>query len=99
MLNFDFLEKALKIFPHHILHMIFQEKCFSCDILLTDQISLSQLGNMCIAVVYFPGCDVKNFEISLIKPFFYMTKKSRQNFEYLENKSSRVFICQKLSQT
>ena len=32
--------------------------------------------------------DVKNFEINLIFPiklFFYMTKKSRQKFKYLEN--------------
>ena len=38
----------------------------------------------------FPGCDVVNFEINLIfliKPFFYMTKKSRQKFRYLENEN------------
>ena len=23
------------------------------------------LGNMCIAIVYFPGCDVMDFEINL----------------------------------
>ena len=37
------------------------------------------------------GCGVINFEINLvfqIKPFFYMTKKSRQKFKYLENKTS-----------
>ena len=27
---------------------------------------LEILGNMCIAIVYFPGCDVKDFEINLI---------------------------------
>ena len=39
----------------------------------------------------FPGCDVINFEINLIfliKPSFYMTKTSRQKFEYLENEKS-----------
>ena len=41
MLSFDFLETGLGIFPAHILCMIFQEKCFSCCVLLTDQISLS----------------------------------------------------------
>ena len=49
---------------------------------------LEILGNMCIAIVWFPGCDVINFEISLIfliKPFFYMTGKLRQKFKYLEN--------------
>ena len=41
-----------------------------------------------IAVVCFPDFDVINFEINLIfltKPFFYMTKRSRQKFKYLEN--------------
>ena len=39
---------------------------------------------------YIPGCDVINFEINfifLIKPFFYMTKKSRQKFKYLEKEN------------
>ena len=76
MFNFDFLEKR-------------QEKCLSCYILLTDQISLSLLleifGNMCIAISYFPGFAVKNFEINLmflIKLFCYMTKKLRQKFSW-----------------
>ena len=49
------------------------------------------LGNVCIAIVCFPGCDVINFEMNLIfliKPFFYMTEKSRQKFKYLENENS-----------
>ena len=36
---------------------------------------LKILGNMCIAIVCFPGCDIINFEIDLIfsiTPFFYM---------------------------
>ena len=37
IIKFDFSEKGL--FLHHILCMIFQEECFSCYILLTDQIS------------------------------------------------------------
>ena len=41
MVNFNFPEKGLGLVFHHILWMIFQEKCFSCYILLTDQISLS----------------------------------------------------------
>ena len=40
MLNFDFLKKVFEYFLHHILCMIFQEKCFSSYILLADQISL-----------------------------------------------------------
>ena len=41
------------------------------------------------AIVCFPGCDVINFEINfifLIKPFSYITNKSRQKFKYLQNK-------------
>ena len=90
MLKFDFSEKDL----HHILCMIFQEKCFSCYIL---------------------GCDVINLEIIfiiLIKPFFYMAKKSIQQSKFVEKENSfqgeiksifhhfkGLFICQKLSQT
>ena len=46
---------------------------------------------MCISIVCFPCCDVVSFEINfifLIKPFSYMTKKSRQKFKYLENEKS-----------
>ena len=49
------------------------------------------MGYMCIAIVCFPGCDVIYVEINLIfliKPFFYMTEKSRQKFKYFENKKS-----------
>ena len=48
-------------------------------------------GNACIAIACFSGCDVINFEINLIfliKSFFYMTKKSRQIFKYLEKEKS-----------
>ena len=43
---------------------------------------LKILGNMCIAI--------ENFEINLIliKLFFYMIKKSKEKFEYLENDNS-----------
>ena len=52
---------------------------------------LETLGNMCIAIVFVPGCNVINLEISLIfliTPFFYITKKSRQKFKYLDNRKS-----------
>ena len=74
--------------PFVILCMIFQEKCFSYYILLTDQVSfflslpLEILGNMCIAILP-PGCDVINIGIKLmylIKSFFNMIKKSRQKY-------------------
>ena len=58
MLNFGFLDKGLGIISQHILCMIFQQKCSSCYIVLTGQISLSGclllleiLGNICIAIV------------------------------------------------
>ena len=85
---YDFLGKILTI-------SIFQ------IFLLTDQISLSDClyclrfwdipDILCITSVCLPGCDVINFEINLIfliKSFFYMTKKSRQKFKYLDNKKS-----------
>ena len=43
----------------------------------------------CIPIVCFSGCDVMNFQIDLIfliKPFFYMTKKSRQKLKALRTK-------------
>ena len=67
-------------FLHHILCVIFQEKCFSCYILLTDQTSLSDCLKFWIVLA---GCDVIK-EISLIflnKPIWYMTKTSRQKLK------------------
>ena len=79
--------------------MIFEEKCFSSYILLTDQASnlpdcllvLEMLGNMCIAIICFLICEVMNFEINLsilIKPFSYMIKKSGQKLKHLKNKKN-----------
>ena len=59
MVNFHFVENGSGIVFDHILCTTFQEKCFSCNIIL---------------IICFLGCDVINFEIE-IKPFFYMTKK------------------------
>ena len=85
--------------------LLFKKKCSSCYILLTDQMPLADcillleiLGNICIAMVCFPGCDIINFEINLIfliKLFFYLTKMSRQKFKYLEIEKSfldEIFI-------
>ena len=97
-LNFDFLEKGLEIIssPHFendfsrktvlILHSI-NWLNFIFWLFLRPEI----LANMFIEIVCWPGCDVTNFEINLIfliKPFLYMTKKSRQKLKYLENKKS-----------
>ena len=40
---------------------------------------------MSIAIVFFSGCDIINFEFTLnfiIRPFFYMTKNSKQTFNF-----------------
>ena len=88
--------------------------------LLTDQISLSvclyflKYWTICVLQLFVSQADI-NFEVNpifLTKPFFYVTKNSRQKFKYLENEEGflneiksvfhhfyRVFICQKLSQT
>ena len=63
MLNFDFLEKVLgKVFPPHFV-MIFQEKCLSCYILLTDQNSLPDCLHflrywaICVLHEFVSGCE------------------------------------------
>ena len=98
MLNFDFSQKGLELVsPSHFMYD-FSRKIF----LMLHSINwpnfiawlpslLEIFGSMCVAIVCFPGCEVINFEITLIfliKPFFYLAKKSRQKFKYLENKKS-----------
>ena len=102
MLIFEFLQKSLRIVspPHIMLNS--SRKTFLNYILLTYQVYMFDCfekylrkilckisGHMCVAIVSFSGCDFMNFEtnvIFLMKPFFYMTKKSRQKLKYLENK-------------
>ena len=65
--------------------MIFHQKCFSCYILLTDQISLSDpllleiLGDMCMAILCFSVCDVINLD-SLI--FLIALRENCPNTEF-----------------
>ena len=95
MLKFSFLEKGLEIgSPPHFLYN-FSRKVFLIlnsinlpDIIVCLLFHFEILANMCIIIICFPGRDIINFEINLIKLFFYMTKKSRQKFKYLENKKS-----------
>ena len=55
MLNFDFLEKGLGKVSHPNF-VIFQEKCFSCYLLLTDEVAFTSWDiDICIAIVCFPG--------------------------------------------
>ena len=52
---------------------------------------LEILGYMCIVIICCPVCDVIYFQINLsflIKPFFYITKKSGQKCKYLKNEKS-----------
>ena len=73
---------------------MFEEKYFSCYILLIDRISLSRslpllceiLGNMSIAIVCKPSCAVMNFEVNLIfliKPFFIHDQNAVTNLNIL----------------
>ena len=60
----------------NIPHVIF----YQLIIIISLPLLLEMLGNMCIVLVCFPGCDIINFEINLgflIKPFSYMTKEVR----------------------
>ena len=46
----------------------------------TDKFSLNTPLNMCIAIVFLPGCDVINFEINptyVIKLYFLYDQKSK----------------------
>ena len=81
--------------------MIFEEKYFSRYILLTDWVSLPgclyflRYWAMCIVFICCTVCDIMNFEINLdllIKPFFYITKKSRQKCKYPKNKHFSSFL-------
>ena len=115
MFNFDFLEKGLGVVSRP--HFVYDFSRKMCPMLHTFNLPnfiiwmpllLEILGSMCIVIVFLPDCDVINFEINfifLIKPFFYMTKKSRQNLNILREKRAffhhfeRAFSWQKLSQT
>ena len=96
--QFSFLEKSLAIVPPPQFGCDFSRKM----LLMLYSINLPTLivwlplvfeilCNICVAIVFFPCCYVLNFKMNLIFPvklFFCMNKKSRQEFEYLENKKS-----------
>ena len=80
MLNFDFLEKGLGIVsPPHFVYDV-SRKIFlmlysinSPDFIVWLSLPLEILGNMCIGIVCFPGCNIINFKVIsvfLIKSFF-----------------------------
>ena len=86
MLNFDFLDKGPEIasLPHFVYD--FSTKMLLMlysinwpNLIVWLPLLLEILGNMCIAIVYYPGCDVMGFEINLIfliEPFFLPDHKS-----------------------
>ena len=94
MLNFDSLEKCLNKFSttfcvwfskKNIFHVIFYQLTkFHCLIAFTSW----NIGQYVYCSCLLTRVWRHNFEIKLIfliKPFFYMTKKSRQKFKYREN--------------
>ena len=96
MLNFDFRRKGLEIvFPPRLANdfsrnMLFMLYSINWPIFI-GWLLLEILGNMCITNIWFQGYDVINSEaklIILIKIFLFMTKKSSEKFNYLENKNS-----------
>ena len=85
MLNFDILDKDLEIVaPAHFVYD-FSTKMFLMsysinwpNFIVWLPLLLEILGNMCIAIVCWPGCDVMDFEIKfifLIKPLFLHDQK------------------------
>ena len=96
MLNFDFIRKGLEIvFPPRLANdfsrnMLLMLYYINWPIFI-GWLLLEILGNMCITNIWFQGYDVINSEaklIFLIKIFLFMTKKSSEKFNYLENKNS-----------
>ena len=83
-----FQQRVWGQFFHHIFCMIFEEKCFACYTLLTDQMLLSDclyfLRNQAICLLQL----FVNHFIFLIKSFLYVSKKSRQKLKYLDNDKS-----------
>ena len=85
MLNFNFLDKGQGIVsPAHFAYD-FLTKMFLMlysmnypNFIACYSLLLGILGNMCIAIVCYPCCDVMDFEINLIfltEPFFLHDQK------------------------
>ena len=96
-LIWSFLRKrrGMELVFFHFLHFrrkIFVLLSFIPDrILLPGYLHFGRYCNMCMVIVCWRDRDVINFEtdlIFLIKPFFYLTKKSRQEIKSLEKEKS-----------
>ena len=98
MLNFNFSGKSLGIVSPPNFVYDFSGKMFLMihsinwpNFIVWLHLLLEILDNICITIVCYPCCDVIKFEINLIfliKPFYYMTKRSRQKLKYLEKGKS-----------
>ena len=86
MLSFDFSDKGLGIVsPAHFAYD-FSTKIFAIlysinwpNFIVWLLLLLEILANICIAIVFYPGCDVMDFEINpifLIEPFFLHGQKA-----------------------
>ena len=98
MLNFDFLGKGLGIVsPAHFVYN-FSKKMFLMlysinwpNVIPWSALLLKILGNMFIAIVCYPGCDVMDLKINLIfliEPFVLHDNNAWQKLKYLDNKKS-----------
>ena len=93
-----FYKKIWDLILQYILRMIFLRKIFLMlysinwpHFTVWLPLLLDRLGNMSIAIICCPICDVINFENNhsfLIKSFFHINKKSEQKFDYLKNGKS-----------
>ena len=98
MLSFGFLGKGLGIVSQAHFVYDFSTKMFVMlypiywpNFIALLPLLLEILGNMCIAIVSYPACDVMDFEINLnflIEQFFLLDQKSWQKLKYLENKKN-----------
>ena len=98
MLNFNFSEKGMGlVFPPHFEHD-FSRKMFLIlhfinwpNYIVWLPLLLEILANICITLVLLTRLWRIKIEINLIfliKPFWYMTEKSRQKLRYLEYSKS-----------
>ena len=94
--QFWFFIKGLGIFSPPCFAYDFSRKMFLmiCSInwpnlLVWLPLLLEILGNMCIAIVCFPGCYVINFKINLAnQAVFLRDQKIKTKFKFIENEKS-----------
>ena len=88
-LGLAFLPHFRYEFSRKIFRLLYSMNDLNFIVLLS--LLLEILGNMCIVIISFPACDIKNFEINLSflrSCFATGLKKLGHKFNYLENKNS-----------